>query len=55
MLEHLSDKVDDFGGGYPAYQFPDAASLRMALSNSASARSFFRRTFSFSTSFSRLA
>jgi len=38
-----------------AYQFPSKASLRMALSSSASARSFFSRLFSCSSCLSRLA
>src|SRR3990170_1813358 len=37
------------------YQFPESASLRIALSNSASASSFFSRLFSSSSCFSRLA
>ena len=38
-----------------ADQFPDVASLRIALSSSASANSFFSRWFSFSSPFNRLA
>lgn len=38
-----------------AQKFPEAASRRIALSNSASAKSRFSREFSFSSSFSRLA
>jgi hypothetical protein len=48
MLDHLAPLRR-------AQKFPDAASRRIALSNSASARRRFKRAFSFSRSFNRCA
>jgi hypothetical protein len=51
----ISDMLDRSPPLRRAQKFPDAASRRIALSSSASARSRFSRVFSFSRSFSRFA
>ena len=51
----ISDMLDRSPPLRRAQKFPDAASRRIALSNSASAKSRFSREFSFSRSFSRFA
>ena len=51
-VTHVLDRVAPLRR---AQKFPEAASRRIALSNSASAKSRFSLAFSFSRSFSRLA
>jgi hypothetical protein len=51
----ISDMLDRSPPLRRAQKFPDAASLRIALSSSASAKSRFSREFSFSRSLSRFA
>jgi hypothetical protein len=51
-VTHVLDRLAPFRR---AQKFPEAASRRIALSSSASARSRFSRAFSFSRSFNRLA
>ena len=53
--ERIPDILDRFASFRRAQKFPDAASFRMALSNSASASSFLSLAFSFSSCFIRFA
>ncbi len=51
----VTNSLDGLPSSGRADQFPEAASLRIALSNSASANNRLRRAFSFSRALSRLA
>jgi hypothetical protein len=55
LAENASNVLDRSPPLRRAQKFPEAGSRRIALSSSASARSRFRRAFSFSSSFSRFA